>query len=238
MWKTFIGSRFGRSTIGFLIALIIRSVKSTTRWQILHTDRRDALYAAGKPFIVAFWHNRIMMMVAILDPDQKVALLQSRHRDGQLMSNAINRFGVRTIWGSTSKGGSAGLRSMIKALKNGERVAITPDGPRGPRMRCNPGVIALARLSGASIVPITYSASRFWALNTWDRFILTKPFGRGALAWGAPISVPHDLDADDFERYRLKVEHAMNDLVRETDAAVGAPPIEPAPSPINSEKPA
>lgn len=145
------------------------------------------------------------------------------------MSNAINYFGIRTIWGSSSKGGSAGLRGMIKALKKGEHVAITPDGPRGPRMRCNPGVIALARLSGAPIVPVTYSCSRQWILNTWDQIIFAKPFGRAALAWGEAISVPDDLDADDFETYRLKVEQAMNALVKEADAAVGAAAIDPAP---------
>ncbi len=229
MLKTFTGSPIGRAICGALIALIIRAVKVSTRWQVLHENRRDALFASCQPFIVAFWHNRMMMMAAIWPPRQPVALLQSSHRDGQLMSNAINYFGIRTIWGSSSKGGSAGLRGMIKALKKGEHVAITPDGPRGPRMRCNPGVIALARLSGAPIVPVTYSCSRQWILNTWDQIIFAKPFGRAALAWGEAISVPDDLDADDFETYRLKVEQAMNALVKEADAAVGAAAIDPAP---------
>ena len=177
--------------------------------------------------IFAFWHNRLMMMVALGTFGRRVVLLQSQHRDGRLASNAIQRFGITTIWGSTAKGGTGALRALIRAGKAGDWIALTPDGPRGPRMRCQPGIVMLAQRTGAPVVPITWSTSRRKLLGTWDRMIIALPFGDGVLSWGDPIEVPRDLDSDGVESYRQRIEAAITALSDEADAAVGVAPITP-----------
>ena len=224
MLKAFIAWPVGTAIVGWLLATLVRVIKATMRWRVLHEARRDAVLARPGPVIFAFWHNRLMMMVALGTFGRRVVLLQSQHRDGRLASNAIQRFGITTIWGSTAKGGTSALRALIRAGKAGDWIALTPDGPRGPRMRCQPGIVMLAQRTGAPVVPITWSTSRLKRLGTWDRMIIALPFGDGVLSWGEPIEVPRDLDSDGMETYRRRIEAALTALSDEADAAVGVAP--------------
>ena len=147
MLKAFIAWPVGTAIVGWLLATLVRVIKATMRWRVLHEARRDAVLARPGPVIFAFWHNRLMMMVALGTFGRRVVLLQSQHRDGRLASNAIQRFGITTIWGSTAKGGTSALRALIRAGKAGDWIALTPDGPRGPRMRCQPGIAGTWPLS-------------------------------------------------------------------------------------------
>jgi lysophospholipid acyltransferase (LPLAT)-like uncharacterized protein len=106
---------------------------------------------------------------------------------------------------------------MLKRLADGEWVGITPDGPRGPAMVASSGIVTIARLARVPIVPVTYATSRRRVLDTWDRFYLPLPFGRGLYLWGEPIEIAADLDEDGIERARLLVETRMNELAREAD---------------------
>ncbi|MEC9176085.1 MAG: lysophospholipid acyltransferase family protein [Pseudomonadota bacterium] len=227
MLKTFIAWPVGRLIAGWLLAATVRLIKATMRWRVLHEARRDAILARPGPVILAFWHNRLMMMVALGTFGRQVVLLQSRHRDGQLASAAIRRFGITTIWGSTAKGGASALRALIRAGRAGDWIALTPDGPRGPRMRCQPGIVMLAQRTGAPVVPVTWSSSRRELLSTWDKMIIAWPFGGGVLSWGEPIEVPRDLDSEAVEDYRRRIETALTALGDEADAAVGVAPIAP-----------
>lgn len=159
-------------------------------------------------------------------------MLISQHRDGKLVSQVVENFGIQTIAGSSSKGGAAALKRMMNALKAGDCVGITPDGPRGPRMRASDGVIAIARLSGVPVVPAAYSVTRRRVLGSWDRFVLAKPFGRGVFVWGEPISVPRDADDLAQEECRQQIEDALSGVTREADELTGHEAIEPAPRPV------
>ena len=130
-------------------------------------------------------------------------------------------FGVQSIPGSTRRGGSIALRRMVKRLEAGECVGITPDGPRGPPMIASVGIVNLARLAGAPIVPAVCATSRRTVWNSWDRFNLALPFGRGLFVWGEPIEIAPDLDAAGIEEVRLLVETRMNEMAREADRRVG-----------------
>jgi hypothetical protein len=110
---------------------------------------------------------------------------------------------------------------MLKRLAEGECVGITPDGPRGPATVASGGIVNLARLAGAPIVPIACATSRRKILNSWDRFNLPLPFGRGVFVWGEPIEIASDLDAAGIEQARRFVECRMNELAREADRRVG-----------------
>ena len=155
----------------------------------------------------------------------------SHHRDGEFITRTAARFGVNAVRGSTSRGGAAALRAMLKVLKRGEFVGITPDGPRGPRMRAQMGAIVLAQMAGVPIMPATYAVSRRRVAGSWDRFIIALPFSRGVYLWGEPVSVPRDADADLLEAKRLELENELNRLCDEADRMVGVTPVEPAPLP-------
>ncbi len=151
--------------------------------------------------------------------------------------NSVSYFGVSSIAGSTRRGGSAALRTMLKRLDEGECVGITPDGPRGPAMSASSGIVNVARLAGVPIVPIVFATSRRRVLRSWDRFNLALPLGRGVFLWGEPIEVPRDLDPAGIEHARLLVEGRMNEMAGEADRRVGhLPPAQKDPSPAPRER--
>src|SRR5208283_1793653 len=150
-------------------------------------------------------------------------------------AGAMTYFGIETIAGSTSRGGSSALRAMLNRLKEGGCVGITPDGPRGPTMTVSVGIINIARLARVPILPLVYATSRRRVLATWDRFHLALPFGRGVFLWGEPIEIAPDLDEAGLEGARRLVEARMIAMVREADRLVGheaSPPIAEAGAPI------
>jgi lysophospholipid acyltransferase (LPLAT)-like uncharacterized protein len=155
-------------------------------------------------------------------------MLISAHPDGQIIADAVTYFGVNSVAGSTRRGGSFALRTMLKRLKEGDCVGITPDGPRGPAMTASIGIVNLARLAQVPILPITYATSRRRMLATWDGFHLPWPFGRGVYLWGTPIEVPERLDESGLEAARHLVETRMIEMVSEADWRVGhrsSPPL-------------
>jgi len=179
------------------------------------------LRAEGRAFILAFWHGRLLMIPMAWQRLAPMHMLISAHPDGQIIADAVTYFGVDSIAGSTSRGGSAALRTMLKRLKDGDCVGVTPDGPRGPAMTASIGIVNVARLARVPILPLTYATSRRRVLATWDRFHLALPFGRGVYLWGEPIEVAADLDEAGLEHARRLVEERMVEMVHEADRRVG-----------------
>ncbi len=202
-------------------AAYIRLVWRTGRWRTVNGEVAEEFWKSGKPFILAFWHGRLMMMVKAWNTAAPFRMLASPHRDGQLIANTVGHFGIETMTGSSTHGGTGAFRAMVKALKNGESIGITPDAPGGPRMRCGMGVIALAKLSGAPIVPAAAAAGRRRLLSSWDSFMVALPFGGGAIVWGDPIEVAGDADDDALEAARRQVEESLNALTQEADLLSG-----------------
>ena len=217
----------------------IRLVHRTNRWTIENGERPRLLLAEGRPFIGAFWHGRMLMIPIGWQRMASMHMLISAHRDGRIIADAVSYFGIAAIAGSTRRGGSAALRTMLKKLKDGDCVAITPDGPRGPAMTASAGIVNVARLAQVPIMPITYATSRRRIAPTWDRFHIALPFGRGVFLWGEPIEVPADLDDTGIDDARRLIERRMVEMVREADRRVGhAPPplIAKASLPSNPER--
>ncbi|MAY67614.1 MAG: hypothetical protein CMM77_10840 [Rhodospirillaceae bacterium] len=217
-----------RRALCWLGSLYIRLVHATGHWQVIGGDAARAHWAAGKPFILCFWHGRLLMMPHCWPGDKAIHMLISQHRDGQIIARTVGHFGIMTVAGSSSKGGAQALRAMVKALKAGDCVGITPDGPRGPRMRASDGAVALARLAGVPIIPATFGAARGRVLQSWDRFLIAWPFGRGVILWGDPIEVARDADAAQMAAARTEVEDALNSITAEADRLTGRVPVEPA----------
>jgi lysophospholipid acyltransferase (LPLAT)-like uncharacterized protein len=227
--KRFLRAERTRQILCRLVAAYIRLVHRTSRFTTEAAEVPLAFWRAREPFILAFWHGRLLMAPMAWPSDAAMNMLISGHNDGRIIADAIRHFGLGTIVGSKSKGGSGALRAIVRALNDGQNVGFTPDGPRGPRMRVSAGVIAAARLGRAPIIPLSYATSRRRILGSWDRFHLALPFSRGLFLWGEPILVPADADAAEQERLRLLLEDRMNALTAEADRRCGHRPVEPAP---------
>jgi lysophospholipid acyltransferase (LPLAT)-like uncharacterized protein len=223
-----------RRALAALIAGYIRLVHKTGRWQTIRGDVPERMRAEGKPFIVCFWHGRLLMMNLAWASDKPFYMLSSPHADGRLTTAVMGHFNIDTVAGSTRKGGTAALRQLTRLLKNGAWAGITPDGPRGPRMRASLGAIVLARMSGAPLVPATYSVRPGKIFGSWDRFLLPLPFGRGVFAWGEPVAVAADAGPQAMEAARLLLEERMNALMADADGRLGRPAVEPAPASLET----
>ncbi len=208
----------------------IRLVHATGRWTIENADAVSRRVAEGKPFIACFWHGRLLMIPHAWAYSAPMHILISQHRDGRLVADVLDRFGIGAIAGSSSRGGEAAVLRMIRTLRQGEFVGLTPDGPRGPRMRASLGVIRTAQRTGVPIVPVSFAASRRRVLGSWDRFVLALPFARGVIGIGEFIEIPRHADAETLERLRRRLEDDLNTLTGELDARFGFEAIEAGPA--------
>ena len=217
-----------RRPLCWLGAQYIRLVHATGRWEAIGADLPAGFWDRGQPFILAFWHGRILMMPYCWRRRQPIRMLISTHRDGQIIARTVSHFGIDTVAGSSSRGGSAALRALLRSLKDGVCVGVTPDGPRGPRMRVSDGIVQVARLSGAPVLPCSFSSARRRVLDSWDRFVIAWPFSRGVFVWGRPITISRDADAAAQESARLAIENELNAITDDADARMGHAPLQPA----------
>jgi lysophospholipid acyltransferase (LPLAT)-like uncharacterized protein len=244
LFKRVAQSRAVRAALCWLISLYIRLVHATSRWQIIGEETPQRLWAEGRPFILAFWHGRLVMMPSCWRTKMPMNMLISQHRDGEIISRTIAHFGLNSVRGSAgnpekggvkmAKGGALALRALARSAAAGEALGITPDGPRGPRMRASEGIVAIARLTGLPVLPAAYATSRRRVFNSWDRFILALPFSRGVIVWGEPVQVERNATPEDAERARQAIEDGLNRVTAEADRQVGVPAVEPAPVPSPS----
>ena len=174
------------------------------------------LWAARAPVIYAVWHGRVLLL-PYLYGHRGCSVLASRSPDGEIVSRLIRRFGLQPVRGSSTRGGGEALRLLTRRLRRGHEVVVVPDGPVGPREVLKSGVIALARLSGAPIVPMAVGASRYWQLRSWDEFRIPKPFARCVMRFGEPIRVPVEADRAVQEGARKDVEAALRSLTWQVD---------------------
>lgn len=218
-----------RATACLLAAGYIGLVKLTGRWKVFGTEIPIALLNEGKPFLVAFWHGRLLMMSLAWPYSQKFKMVTSQHPDGELIARTIKILGFESIAGSSSRGGAGTVRSILRALKSGESVGVTPDGPRGPRMHAAKGAVFVARRAGVPILPLSYAAKQCKILSTWDRFLIPFPFCRGIMKWGEPITIAGDADETDVARITKDLEQQLNRLTHQLDAELGLGKISKAP---------
>ena len=210
-----------RRALCWLIHLYIRLVYATSRWTAEGAEIPRRLREEGRPFILAFWHGRLLMIPMAWQRLAPMHMVISGHRDGRIIADAVRYFGVDSIAGSSSRGGAGALRAMVRFVKEGDCVGITPDGPNGPAMHATSGIVAAAKMARAPIVPVTYATSRRRILATWDRFHLPFPWSRGIYLWGEPLSVPEDIDDDGLEAWRRRIEERMIAQTAEADRRVG-----------------
>jgi len=187
----------------------------TLRYEI---DDRAGI--VGRPvtedYVGALWHNRLLVFPLILRrffPQRHGAALISASRDGDLLADAVQRFGYDVVRGSSSRLGASAILQLTQVLASGRDVVITPDGPRGPAYELGPGIIFLAQKSGAPVLPINLEYSRCWRLGSWDRFIVPWPFAKVRVLINRPHRVGPTATPEEFEAERLALQNAMMALV-------------------------
>ena len=190
-----------QSILAWVLGAYLGFALRTTRWS-LEGHEHMAPHAAGAPVVVAFWHERLPMMPMLWlkarrsaegrNAGNRVHVLVSRHRDGRFIGAVVSRFALDVVLGSSTRGGAKGFRTLLNLLSGGDHIAITPDGPRGPRRVAAGGVAQLAALAGVPVLPCAAQTTRRWVLRTWDRMVVPKPFGRGVVVCLPTIKVSRD----------------------------------------------
>ena len=221
----------------WLIAHYLRLAYFTTLWSFESSPQCCETNLKSDPLFVFLWHNRIAAMPLIWNQhpgrasggEKVLAIVVSDHRDGRMVSATMERFKVEHVPVSSKEKQLTSAKNVLRAIRAGRTVGMTPDGPRGPRMRMKSPAVALARLAGARISLITYSVKRRVVLKSWDSFILPLPFNRGVILWDDGFEAPEMLDDEATAQLTKKIEVALTKLTNEGDAMMGHDPIEPAP---------
>lgn len=222
----------GQAALAWCAVQYLRIVRLTNRWVRRASPEAEVLLDNQTSFIACFWHGRLSTMRAAWPHDPgRFHMLISGHSDGAIIARAMRRLGFPVISGSSRRGAVPALRSIKRVLAGGACVGVTPDGPRGPRMRAKLGAIKAAAATGAPILPVSGAVRRCTLLNTWDRFMAADFFSRGIILYGEPIMVPLGADRATLERCRLELEKRLNDLTAEADRYCGLDPVKPAASP-------
>jgi len=240
--KSLLGNPVFQFIVGRLIGGYMLFVGVTTRWKRVNQAAIEPFWRPnGGTLIGCIWHGRFSLihkMWSFKRGVPKAKMLISQSREGGIVAHTSRTVGAEVIRGSEAKRGSTkpkrgteAVRDMARHIEGGGATAMTPDGPRGPRMRVKRGAIVLAKIAGAPLLAVTWATSnRIVFGDSWDQFVLPLPFGKGALVWGNPIAPPSP-DASDAEEeaVRLALEVEMNRIAAEADRIAGVPAIQPAP---------
>ena len=200
--------------ISAVVAFLIRVIGATLRVRIDdRTGIRDRESAPNGPVIWAFWHNRIFVLPYIYRkylPHRQGSVLTSASRDGEIIAQVMERFGVEAVRGSSSKGGSAAYRASLRVVRAKDDLVVTPDGPRGPRYQLQPGMIKLAAKTGTPVFPIAVKFGCCIRLTTWDAFRIPLPFSRIDVILGEFQNIPPDLDEPALAAQRDRIADLLH----------------------------
>ena len=206
--------------VGVLGSLIIRILFSTMSIKEIPNGYSQDLERQGKYAIYAFWHAH-MLLPCYVGRNRNVKVLISQHRDGEYIAQVVQRLGYGVARGSTTRGGAKALLRMIKKIKEESiSLAITPDGPKGPRFVAQSGAILLGQKTQYPIIPVMIYLEKYWEIPSWDRFCIPKPFSKARIFYGDPIVVPPKLEKREMEECRVSLEKVLIKLGDEAESII------------------
>lgn len=217
--------RFARIEVAVLAWLawaVLRVIRATTRLDVVGAEALEKNWEAGRPMVFAFWHGRSIMLPFLVRGRRDAYIMNSTHRDGEIITRALERFGIHSTRGSSSRGAVGGTLALLRALKKGNSVALIPDGPRGPAGVAKAGAVELANAARAPLYPLAFSASRVVRLTGWDRMMLPLPGARVVCVVGDPI-LPSNGGSPRAARESLRgdLERRLGELSRRSDELAG-----------------
>jgi len=180
--------------VSWVAGPLIKALATTWRVEPIDDGPWRALLQAGRPHVFLLWHEVILPLLWH-HRGQDVAIVVSANRDGQYLADFAESLGYRLVRGSSSRGATRALLGAVRELTAGHSVAFTPDGPRGPRRQMKPGVVAAAQRARSVVVPVHAAVDRAWRLNSWDRFLIPKPFAHIRVFYGQPFDIERGREA-------------------------------------------
>jgi lysophospholipid acyltransferase (LPLAT)-like uncharacterized protein len=200
--------------MGWLLRLAVMGIGRTLRWRVEDPARLlDNL--PRQPVIFAVWHNRLFLVPYLhrrFWQRQQLAVMVSASKDGEKLVRVLEKFHLVCVRGSSSRRGKEALREMVSYVNAGYDAGITPDGPRGPKYQVAHGIVSLAQVTGAPIMPISWDVGCKITLKSWDGFMIPLPFARATLRIGAPLTLPRDAGETERENKRLELENVLKSL--------------------------
>ena len=211
-----------QTLLSLIGSIYVLTVYKTSKVNLKNRKKIENLLERNESFIYSFWHDQLLMCPLTWQSNSNIKVLISKHRDGDIIAQLISNLGFEAIRGSThktnkikNKGGLLSARKMIKSLKNGISIGISPDGPKGPRHKVSEGILSISRLSKSVILPVGIGFKKKWVLNTWDKFIIPKPFNEITVIWDDPI--PAITNKKNNHQFKTKLESKMNNLTAQAN---------------------
>jgi len=202
----------------FVIWLIARIVLFTVRLKVDNLENLEKARKHEKPIVYAFWHGRQLGLFKA-NPEKRLTILASLSRDGEMQARICKKFGLEVVRGSSSRGGLSGLMALGRKLRSGSAIAMAVDGPKGPAFIAKPGVVALARLDGSPIVPITIGfSSKIRLRRAWDKFIIPLPFTKATVSYGEPLVISDRVSSGEIDKITEQLTASLLKLTHEVDA--------------------
>lgn len=217
-------SELGYEVAGVLGAGVVGALFSTTRSERTGTEHFERFRREGTPVIFVFWHGQLLPLVHY-HRHEGIVVLVSEHGDGEHIARIIERNGFGTVRGSSTRGGIRGLRQLVRAARSGRDLAITPDGPRGPRGVFKPGALAAAQMTGLPVVPLAVGSSSGWRLASWDGFLVPKPLSTVRIGYLSPRYVPREASRDELDAMAAEIGTELDALTER----LASPRVKPTP---------
>lgn len=200
---------------GLLAPPLFRAAYSTLKFETTDESNLEP-WKTGESVVFVSWHGRLLPLLYLFR-NRGIVMLVSQHRDGEYLTRLGRGLGYDAVRGSSTRGGHGALRELVRKVRGGSSLAITPDGPRGPKEKLKPGALQVARITSAPVIPIMAGGDSAWWVEGWDRFMIPKPRATIRVAVGAPRIVPGDASVRDLEQYASELEDQLQSLKAAVD---------------------
>ena len=210
--KKLLKNIFIQHILAFIVVLYIFFVNLTSRINYINISIPQSFWKNNKPFILAFWHNQLMMIAYAWKSSEKINIVASSHSDGRFGSIVGKYFHLKNIPTSIS-GSSFTIRAIYKKIEEKNYVGITPDGPRGPKEIVSEGIIKIAKATNTPIIPCGFWSSNNFRLKSWDSFLITLPFSKCCFVWQKPLYITKKTKDHDIQHYQNLLKKMIDDCV-------------------------
>lgn len=202
---------------GVLGSGLVGALFLTTRVERIGREHYERFREAGQPVVFVFWHGQLLPLVHY-HRHEGIVVLVSEHEDGEYITRVLLRNGFQAVRGSSTRGGTKGLKGLVRAAREGRDLAVTPDGPKGPRGVFKPGALVAAQVAGLPVVPVALTASAGYRFRSWDGFLVPRPFSTVRIEYLQPRFIDRRASRADLERMADEIGAQLNAHEDETVA--------------------